>query len=428
LSVPGLPAFSDLDLPISAARLSVNPDGVAGDIRLKSAGIRINAVNLGSADLSVAVRQNRGGALRADAKLAARVALDDKSWLVPLNLDAKAAITAAKADFSARLSGGAISASIEGWHRFSAHAGEARIDVAPMTFAKGGLQPGDLAPALASWIEAASGKVALAGEGKWQGGRVDTDAKLLLEDLSFQTPAAEIVRLNGVIDIDGLAPLTTKPGQQIAIGLLDSGLPLTDGLITFRLAPGRFDLAGARFAFAGGEIGIEPASIALDAGARDLAVTVAGIDLGKLVELVAVDGLSATGLLDGRAPVRTEGEDWAIQGGRLQARSGGLIAYAPVEAPTALADQGETVALALSALKNFRYDKLDLSIDRVAGGDMAIGVHVSGNNPDFYDGYPVEFNLNLTGRLDQILRRGLAGYRVPDAIAERLSSFGGAVR
>ncbi len=428
LSIPGLPALADLDLPISVARLSLSPEGMVGDVRIGKTDVTTESLTLQSAKLAVSLSEPAGGAFRAEATLTGRLGPVEKSWLIPLAFDAKAAIGADAADFSARLLGGAVSASIEGRHRFSTNAGEARMTVAPIVFAERGQQPKDVVPLAANWIETASGKVALAGGGKWKGGRIETDAKLLLENFSLVTAAAEIVRLNGVIDIDGLAPLTTPPGQEIAIALLDAGLPLTDGLVTFRLAPGRFDLAGARFAFGGGEIGIEPASIALDASVYDLAVAAAGIDLAKLVELVDIDGLSATGLLDGRAPVRIEGADWAIEDGRLKARSPGRIAYAPASAPAALAEQGETVALALSALNDFQYQKLDLTIDRAAGGDMEIGVHLAGKNPGFYDGYPVEFNLNLTGRLDQILRRSLAGYKVPDTIAKRLSQFGAAPR
>jgi hypothetical protein len=35
----------------------------------------------------------------------------------------------------------------------------------------------------------------------------------------------------------------------------------------------------------------------------------------------------------------------------------------------------------------------------------------------------VEFNLNVSGKLDQILNRGLAGYRIPDTIRDKLDDF-----
>jgi hypothetical protein len=79
--------------------------------------------------------------------------------------------------------------------------------------------------------------------------------------------------------------------------------------------------------------------------------------------------------------------------------------------------------MALSALSDFHYDRLEVDLDRKATGDTELGLHIAGRNPSFYNGYPVEFNLSVTGRLDEALRKGLAGYQVPDMIRERLKSF-----
>jgi hypothetical protein len=51
---------------------------------------------------------------------------------------------------------------------------------------------------------------------------------------------------------------------------------------------------------------------------------------------------------------------------------------------------------------------------------MDIALHLAGANPDLYDGYPVEFNLNLEGELGKILRQGVASYGIP----ERMQGFG----
>jgi hypothetical protein len=80
--------------------------------------------------------------------------------------------------------------------------------------------------------------------------------------------------------------------------------------------------------------------------------------------------------------------------------------------------------MALQALSNFQYNELTLTLDREPGGDTVALLHVKGQNPNFYDGYPVELNLNISGKLDQILDRGLQGYRIPETIRERLGDFG----
>ena len=55
--------------------------------------------------------------------------------------------------------------------------------------------------------------------------------------------------------------------------------------------------------------------------------------------------------------------------------------------------------------------------------DDAKAAGLIGENPDFYGGHPVELNLNISGKLDQILDRGLAGYRIPETIRKRLGDF-----
>jgi hypothetical protein len=80
--------------------------------------------------------------------------------------------------------------------------------------------------------------------------------------------------------------------------------------------------------------------------------------------------------------------------------------------------------MALRALSNFQYSDLTLTMSRESGGDTVVLMQVKGRNPDFYGGYPVEFNLNISGKLDQILDRSLAGYRIPENIRKSLGQFG----
>ena len=84
---------------------------------------------------------------------------------------------------------------------------------------------------------------------------------------------------------------------------------------------------------------------------------------------------------------------------------------------------GRTSTL-LQALENFRYKDLRLTIDGRTDGEMDVGLHIAGANPDLYDGYPIEFNLNLEGALANVLRQGLAGYQIPERIREQMQGFG----
>ena len=270
----------------------------------------------------------------------------------------------------------------------------------------------------------ASGSIALAGDVWWDSETIASKLELAIRDLSATTGAAVIERVNGVIALDGLSPFTTPPGQAVAVALIDVGIPLTDGLLTFRVAPGpKLEIAGGTLRLAGGTVEAEPLTLDPAASRSEGVLRVEGIDLGELLALAGVDGLTGEGRMSGRIPVAVENGNVIIAGGVFDAEAPGVLRYAPLTPPAALQGQGETVSLALSALTNFQYQALRLTVDRQASGEMLVGMHVTGNNPDFYDGYPVEFNLNVSGALDQVLRQGLAGYRIPETIQERLEEF-----
>ena len=319
---------------------------------------------------------------------------------------------------------GRISLAIDGRHDLARGTGSATLKLAPIEFIPGVRQPADLAPWLEGMATEVSGTVALAGDVSWTRDVVASKLELLVRELSATTDAGLVERVNGVIILDGLAPFTTPPGQQVAVALIDAGLPLTDALLTFRIAPGPVvEVAGGRLHLAGGTVDLEPLTYDPRAARSEAALLVAGVELGEMLALAGVDGLTGEGRMSGRVPVVIADGDIIITHGELEAEAPGHLSYAPLAPPAALQGQGESVSLALSALTNFQYEALRLTVDRQAGGEMTVAMHIRGKNPDFYDGYPVEFNLNVSGALDRVLRHGLAGYRIPQAIEERLKEF-----
>lgn len=361
-------------------------------------------------------------AVRLAADLAQRGA---PALFAPIGLNADLRLANGRLTFTVDASAADRHATLKakGHHDLRSSAGAADIDLGPIAFAPDGSQPKDLAPVLAGWIEQATGTLALAGTVSWTGIETDANLQLLLRDLSFMTPQAAISRLNAVVVFDDLLPLSTPPGQTLAVAAVDAGVPLTDGLAAFRVDPGgTVVIESGRLNLAGGTVSIEPAVIDLAATGQALRLRVSDVALGELAALAAIEGLSATGRLDGTIPLRF-GEGFVIENGVLAADGPGRLRYDPAEPPAALQAQGETVSLLLSALTDFRYEELRLTVDRDAGGETIVAIHVEGNNPAFYDGYPVELNFNISGKLDQALHRGLAGYRVPNVIRERLSEF-----
>jgi len=310
-------------------------------------------------------------------------------------------------------------------HAFTSNTGQATLKMAPVTFDPDGLRPQDLVPAIGSQIEEVTGESALAGTIRWKSGNLASDLELLLKDISFKSPQADFLRLNSVVKIDSLMPFTTKPAQQLAAGMVDVGLPLSDLVAEFRIEPGfRLVVESARLALTGGEVSMPKVAFDLADPRAELALTVKDVDLGKLLQLTQVEGLAGTGTLAGRIPVSLAGQSITIHQAALAATGPGTLRYVPTQSAAALLGGSESVEMALQALSNFEYKELTLTLNREPGGDTVALLHVKGQNPDFYDGYPVELNLNVSGKLDQILDRSLAGYRIPETIRETLGDFG----
>jgi hypothetical protein len=324
----------------------------------------------------------------------------------------------------ARAAGG-LEAHLSGEHDLASGEGRAQVELPPVDLAPGRLQPAGLTPLLGGLVEDVAGRLAMDGTLGWgEGGDVPADVDLLVENLAFTSGPARFAEVNGVINFDRLLPPSTPPGQQLAVGLIDIGLPLTNGLLTFDLEPQHLAVEQLRWQFAEGRIQAAPFTIG-SAGMRfSTTLTAERLQLDEIFALTELDGLSGEGTMHGTLPITVAGADAVIEGGELVSDRPGWVRYRPDQAPAAFAAGGENVNLLLQALENFRYDQLRLTIDGRTDAEMDVGLHIAGANPDLYDGYPIEFNLNLEGALGNILRDSLAGYRIPERIRERMQGFG----
>ncbi len=286
-------------------------------------------------------------------------------------------------------------------------------------------QPQELFPFLRDVITSASGKIALNGEIQWTD-RLVSNIQLLAEELDLETKGMTLKRVNTVLQLNKILPISTPPGQIVSIALIDVGLPLTNGIFTFQLDPsGRFFLNRGEWRVAGGKLFVKDVSIDPNRTIHKVAIEVRGVDLQKLSELSKVEGLTATGRLGGRIPVQRQKKRIVIQEGLLEATpEGGRIGYNPRVVLPVFRYGGERTQLVLSALKDFRYKSLKIYLNGPSDGEAKIRIHLRGSNPDFFKNRPVEFNLNLSGPLGQILQASTEGYRIPESIQKKLDKFG----
>jgi hypothetical protein len=306
----------------------------------------------------------------------------------------------------------------------TAPSARAALHLHPLVWEEESLQPAALFPFLEGQIEGARGSVEAAGTATWEGVRGSGEIDLVLREIGFASGSAEVSGVNGRIEIGGPFPPVTPPGQLISIALIDAGLELTNGLIEFQLrSDGMLALQKAEWQWAGGLV--RSAGV-LDpmADSQQLVLEVEGVDLAELLALVDLEGLEGSGTLEGEIPIFRSGEIVEIRGGELSAGpEGGWIRYRPPGGVEALASQGYGLGQLLGALDDFDYDFLQLTVDGDTRGEVEVAAHLGGFNPNFERGRRVEFNLNVEARLADLLRAGLAAYRVPEVIEKRLEEF-----
>jgi hypothetical protein len=400
-------------------------DGYQGSAELSNGSLGLPSLDVAAQGvrIEIAIKPDKWS---ADLGVASITHSAKAPLFTPLSLAGTAEMIGDRLSFAGVLSDKTkrLSSTIEVEHSFTASKGSAKLKMPPLAFEIGGLQPRDVVPLFGSQIQEVTGKAALGGATSWSAGKVVSNLELLLQDLSFKSPQADVLRLNSVVKINSLVPFTTRPGQQLAAGLVDVGLPLTDLVATFRIDPGpRLVIDNARLMLTGGEVSMAEVAIDLPNPRVELALNVRDVDLARVLQLAQIEGLKGTGNLTGQIPVSITGDTVTIRNATLAATGPGTLSYAPGTTPSALVGGGESVDMAMKALNNFQYSNLSLTMSREPGGDTVALMHVKGRNPDFYGGYPVEFNLNISGKLGQILDRSLAGYRIPENIRKSLGSF-----
>jgi hypothetical protein len=308
----------------------------------------------------------------------------------------------------------------------AAGSGRATLSLDPLRLGEGGLAPGDLLPSLAALIPAARGSLEARGELTWSRAGVDGHVDLGLRDLALRTPAARFEHVDGVVRLAGPWPPFVPPGQLVSMARVDFGLELTNGLVRYGVTrDGVVEVESAEWHFAGGTVRTR-GRIDPSARERPIELEVEDVDLQQLLQLVNLEGLSGEGRLAGRLPLTLRPGHVEIRDARLESSAaGGWIRYRPRGDAAALGVAGQALDDLLQALRNFHFERLSLAASGDAREALRVQVSLSGANPGHRDAQPYELNLNVEGRLGDLIRQGSAAYQIPAKIERKLDEISG---
>jgi len=273
--------------------------------------------------------------------------------------------------------------------------GQADIDASKLTFAKGGLQPADLSP-MAAFAKNAQGPASFTGVFAWNAQGATSRGRLVANKIDFTSPIGFVATLDGAVDFDSLAPLTTAPGQSLKVVKIDSLVPLTGVESVFQLGADALHVSKATFEAAKGRISIEPIDVplALDKTMSG-AIVIEHLDLGELIAASSLaDKVKVVAVVDGRLPFTfgpeglrfQDGKIHAIQPGRIELNRTALTgvqaspADSPGAPPAAPAQVNAIQDFAYQAMENLAFAQLEAGVNSTDKGRLSILFHIKGQH------------------------------------------------
>lgn len=339
--------------------------------------------------------------------------------VAPLKARGRLALTADGLDFTARLADHAAIARIDATGRYDYASGrlEADLVLPAVTFRADGPQPSDLS-ARAADLGKVDGTVSAQAKLSWQDGTLDSTGTVILDQFSLDREDLSVADISGSLRFTSLWPPETAPRQRLHIRRIDTAVPIEDIGVSLRLEAHpvsplgrlRIDRASGRVDFA--RISVSDATLDPAAGRYRLQLGVESLDLAKLLTLADVEGLEATGVLNGEMPISIAGDEVVIEPSVLEASGPGVIHFTSEKARAALASGGDQVALLLQALEDFRYQKLSLGLEKPAEGSAKATLSITGHNPEVLDGHPFAVNIDLSGDFDSLFRTAMDAYNL----------------
>lgn len=308
-----------------------------------------------------------------------------------------------------------------GWvdlkHDGRAEAGGVTFDSSDLTFSEQGLQPSHVTPLTEGFLdEPVDGRAGFTGRFNWSAEGVDSEGRVVIDRLNFQSPAGAVTGLAGEVAFTSLTPLITAPDQRLTAEGLAAMTPLTDLELMFELGAESFRVSGADLDVAGGRVVVEPFDLPLDrtqpfAGTLvletvQLGELLDGAGLGERVDLDAV--------VSGRLPFTwdlergfrvVDGSLYAVQPGRLEiARE----ALSGLEAGGGGEDVPPNVVqdLAYQAMEELAFDILTAQVNSLDEGRLGVLFRIRGRHDP-----PQHQELRLT--VMELIRRDFLNRELP---------------
>jgi hypothetical protein len=275
-------------------------------------------------------------------------------------------------------------ASFTARHDVESGAGLASFSAEALQFGDA-LQPYEITELARGVVENVRGPASGAAEVTWDKEAVRANGRVRLEGVSLAMSTIPIIEnVRGEVVFDDLFALTTPPGQQVSVGLVNPGIAVENGRLRFQLLGAqRVAVESAEFDFASGILALDPTIITLGADEANVRLLLRDLDAARLLSTLNFPDLHATGTIEGSFPLRLARNTAFVTNGELYAApGGGTIQYVGTAGESATG----AARVAFDALRSFDYDKLRITLNGDISGEVVSSISFTGEN----SGRPVD--------------------------------------
>ena len=244
--------------------------------------------------------------------------------------------------------------------------------------------------------------------------KFDAKGTLHARDATIGWEKAQAQGVQAAAQLDGLHPLRGRIQLAAQRGQLATGTELADLDLDLALTGDMLQVNALNLNMLGGSVHSDPIALPWPPTEKTLPLEIRQFDLSQLLDLLKVNGLSGSGHLDGVLPLTYRDGALEVYDGQLNSTGAGTLKYAP--SLTIPDNPG------LQALRNLHFQKLDMRLNYASSGAYRTESTLEGSNPDFYDGYPIRFTLNINGELPGLFRSALFSGDFNRHILEQLQS------
>jgi len=295
-------------------------------------------------------------------------------------------------------------------------AGEADIDIPSVLFDPSGLQPQQLWPSLRGKISRVSGEARAKFQIAFANGALTrSGGQLDIVDMDIATAPGPLDGVNTTIRFDSLWPVETSGLQTLTVDSFNPGYAMKNGAMTYRLISDGIIVESAKWPIGQGALSLDPFTWRFLAEENRVIMRVENISLNDVLTELESEKLNATGTVTGSFPIVVRGVEVLVEAGEIAVPDGGGIkynsglpgkTYTQEEALKVFRDKrtGEYAAVARDALKEFSYRSLSMGVDGPLDGRIDIGLVFDGSNPKVLNNQPFRFNLNVGGKLLNIMQ------------------------